>query len=95
MVEQKPKRPGGFQKGFDPRRKAGGAPRNPEVRAALVALLPECAERLTEMLRSGDPDNVKFAVDRILNFGLAKPAAIVGADELEKLKMLGEALRGD
>jgi hypothetical protein len=47
------------------------------------------------MMRSGDPDSIKFAIDRILNFGLAKPAPVMGEDEAAKLKMLAEALRGE
>lgn len=79
-----------------PARADGGVDRrfkHPEVRAQLAALLPIAVERLAELLDSDDKDDVKFAIAKTLEYSLPKPAPLVGADELEKIRMLTDALR--
>ncbi len=45
-----------------------------ELRAMFRQGVPEAFARIMDLLRTGEPEDVRFAIGKILDFGLSKPA---------------------
>lgn len=72
----------------------GGRPKaHAEIRQALADNLPSVVETLAAMLKSSEPENVRFAVKTFLEYTLSKPAPEVAATQTATLTELGAEVR--
>lgn len=82
-----------FKKG-ESGNKAGRPKAHPELRALIAKGLELGLPKLLKWAKNGDDEQFRFAMTKLMEWGIAKPAPTIGNENAEKLERIAEALRG-